>query len=116
MNGGLRIEARKESEASVIELHGDVSADGEELIKDAYHAAIADGGGPVLINLAGAEYINTSGISILITIGMEAKEQGVTVVVSGASAHYKKVFDLVRFSSFVSMFDDESAALASLEG
>jgi hypothetical protein len=36
------------------------------------------------------------------------------VLVAGASPHYKKVFDLVRFSSFVSMFDDQTAALASL--
>jgi anti-anti-sigma factor len=116
VSSALRIESRTESEAKVIELHGDVSADGEDLIKSAYHAAIADDGGPVLINLAGADYINTSGISVLIAIGMEAKEQGVTVVVSGASPHYKKVFDLVRFSSFVSMFDDEPSALASLTG
>ena len=37
-----------------------------------------------------------------------------TILVAGASPHYKKVFDLVRFSSFVTMFDTEAEALASL--
>ena len=114
MTSELRIAARSEARAEIIELHGDVSADGEVPIKDAYHAAVANGSGVVLFNLAGAQYINTSGISVLISVVMEAKQQGVTVVVAGASPHYRKVLDLVRFSTFVSMYDDEAAALASL--
>ena len=114
MSSELRIERRQEPGAEVIELHGDVSADGEAAIKDAYHEAVAADAGVVLFNLAGAAYINTSGISVLISVVMEAKQSGVTVVVAGASPHYRKVFDLVRFSSFVEMFDDEAAALASL--
>jgi anti-sigma B factor antagonist len=110
----LRIVTREEPGAAVIELHGDVSADGDGAIKDAYHAATALGRGAVLVNLAGTQYINTSGISVLISVAMEAKQHGVTVVVAGASPHYRKVLDLVRFSTFVSMFDDEAAALASL--
>jgi anti-sigma B factor antagonist len=110
----LRIERRDEAAAAVIELHGDLSADGDAAIKDAYHGAVASGREAVLFNLAGAQYINTSGISVLISVVMEAKQQGVTVVVAGASPHYRKVLDLVRFSTFVSMFDDEAEALQSL--
>jgi anti-anti-sigma factor len=115
MSSALRVDTRATPQAMVIELHGDVSADGEPAIMGAYRAAAGDGGsGNVLFNLAGAQYINTSGISVLITVAMEAKQQGVTVAVSGASAHYRKVFDLVRFSSFVTMYDDEESALAGL--
>jgi hypothetical protein len=35
------------------------------------------------------------------------------LVVSGASPHYPKLFDLVRFSSFVDLFDTEANAVAS---
>jgi anti-sigma B factor antagonist len=114
MSSELRIESRTEPRAAVIELHGDLSADGDTAVKDAYREAVTSGGGVVLFNLAGTQYINTSGISVLISVVMEAKLQGVTVVVAGASPHYRKVLDLVRFSTFVSMYDDEAAALASL--
>jgi anti-anti-sigma factor len=110
----LRIESRPAAGATVIELHGDVSADGESVVKGAYADAVQAGLGAVLFDLSGTAYINTSGISVLITVVMEAKKEGVPVLVCGASPHYKKVLDLVRFSTFVSMFDDEAAALASL--
>jgi len=114
MSSSLKIETRAEPGATVIELHGDLSADGEGPVKEAYAAAVASGHGAVLFNLSGAAYINTSGISVLIAVVMEAKKTGVNVLMAGASPHYKKVFELVRFSSFVSMFDEEVSALASL--
>jgi anti-anti-sigma factor len=115
VSSSLKILTRAEPAASVIELHGDLSADGETAVKEAYAAAAASHAGAVLIDLSHAAYINTSGISVLIAVVMEAKKTGVLVLVAGASPHYKKVFDLVRFSSFVSMFDDEASALASLK-
>jgi anti-anti-sigma factor len=114
MSSSLEIATRTEPLASVIELHGDLSADGEVPVKEAYAAAVASDRGAVLFDLSHTAYINTSGISVLIAVVMEAKKTGVPVLVAGASPHYKKVFDLVRFSTFVSMFDDEAAALASL--
>jgi anti-anti-sigma regulatory factor len=47
---------------------------------------------------------------------MEAKKAGHKILVCGVSPHYKKVFDLVRFSVYVTMFDTEEQALGSLEG
>jgi len=114
MSSALRVDTRTTPQAAVIELHGDVSADGDAPIKDAYRAAVEAGSSNVVINLAGTQYINTSGISVLIAVVMEAKQQGIAVAVAGASPHYRKVFDLVRFSSFVSMYDDEASALAGL--
>lgn len=110
----LSIVSRKTNSAAVIELHGDVNSEGDSAIKDAYHSAVDGGASTVLFNLSGAAYINTSGISVLIAIVMEAKKSGHKILVSGVSTHYKKVFDLVRFSLYVTMFDTEEAALASL--
>ncbi len=114
MSTQLRVETRTVPNAAVLELHGDVSADGDAAIKGAYEEAVASGQTNVVFNLSETQYINTSGISVLISVVMEAKQRGVTVAVVGASPHYRKVFDLVRFSSFVSMYDDEATALGAL--
>lgn len=114
MSSSLKVETRELEGVTVLELHGDVSADGEADITAAYDAAIAAGTTTVLIELSHTSYINTSGISVLISVAMAARKAGHHVMVSGASPHYKKVFDLVRFSSFVSMFDTEADALASV--
>ncbi len=114
MSSALQIAIRREPAAAVIELHGDVNSDGEAAVTGAYDDLTATGASTVLLDLSRAQYINTSGISVLITVAMAAKKAGIVVLVSGASPHYKKVFDLVRFSSFVTMFETEAEALHSL--
>ncbi|MBE2270389.1 MAG: STAS domain-containing protein [Anaerolinea sp.] len=114
MSSALKVVTRSAASASVIELHGDVNSDGDAAIKGAYRDAVTGGATTILFNLSKTEYINTSGISVLIAIVMEAKKAGQKILVCGVSPHYKKVFDLVRFSVYVTMFDTEDAALASL--
>lgn len=116
MTSALRVEKRDAPTAAVIELHGDVTGDGEDPITEVFASVTSDGPTTVLIDLAGTQYINTSGISVLIRLAMEAKKAEHRLLVSGASPHYRKVLDLVRFSSFVSMYDTEQEALASLDG
>jgi anti-anti-sigma factor len=114
VSASLHVESRALPGVTVIELNGDVTADAEDDIVGAYQAAVDRGPDTVLLEMTGASYINTSGISVLIAMAMEAKKAGHRILVSGASPHYQKVFDLVRFSAFVSMFDTEADALASL--
>ncbi|MDX2160005.1 MAG: STAS domain-containing protein [bacterium] len=115
MSSTLNVVTRKTSLATVIELHGDISSDGDAAIKSAYRTAVSEGASAVLFNMSNAAYINTSGISVLIAVVMEAKKAGHKILVSGVSPHYKKVFDLVRFSVYVTMFETEEAALESLK-
>jgi anti-anti-sigma factor len=116
MSNALKVHTRTTEKAAIIELHGDVSSDGDAAIKEAYRNAVADGAATILFNLSQTQYINTSGISVLISVVMEAKKAGHKILVCGVSPHYKKVFDLVRFSVYVTMFDTEEQALGSLEG
>lgn len=114
MSSALKIETRKTDNATVIGLVGDVNSDGDAAIKGAYRAAVAEGAKAILFEMSKTAYINTSGISVLISVVMEAKKAGHKILVSGVSQHYKKVFDLVRFSVYVTMYPDEASALAGL--
>ena len=115
MSSVLNIEKRTIDGVCIIELRGDVNSDGDAVIKGAYHEAVDAGIKTILFNMSKTEYINTSGISVLIAVVMEAKKSGHKILVAGVSPHYKKVFDLVRFSVYVTMFDTEEAALASVK-
>lgn|GEM_PF-1026978 len=115
MSNNLSVQTRKIGEnATIIELAGDVNSDGDTLIKETYRKAVAEGANTIAFDMTHTDYINTSGISVLISVVMEAKKASQTILVYGVSPHYKKVFDLVRFSVYVTMFDDEASALASL--
>lgn len=114
LNKAIEVELRRVKDAAIIDLQGDVNASGEDVIKGAYVSATQEGASYVLFNLEQAEYINTSGIAVLIGIVMEAQKADQKVLVYGASNHYKKIFELVRLPMYVEMFDTEEEALASL--
>ncbi len=110
----LRIDTHEHGTIAVFHLNGDVTDEANETLRSAYGAAVDGGATAVIIELANAAYINTSGISVLITLAMDAQKTSISMAVAGASPHYRKVFDLVQFSTFVAMYDDEAAALAEL--
>lgn len=112
----LRIDRRQYDAADVLDLVGDVTEEAHELIREHYDEAVASGASTIVLGIGAADYINTSGISVLINLAMDAKKQSVAISVAGASPHYQKVFDLIQFSKFVSMFDDEAAAVAAAAG
>ncbi len=114
MNSALQVRSRLHGAVAVIDLIGDVNSDGNESIQEAFDSAISTGDAAVVFNLDQADYINTSGISVLITTAIRAREAGVNMAVAGASKHYRKVFELVQFSQFVPLFDTESDAVDAL--
>lgn len=114
LNKELKVELRKIDGVAIIELDGDVNVSGEGVMKGAYRSATEDGTRHVLFNLQNAEYINTSGIAVLIGIVMEAQKAEQKVLVYGVTPHYRKIFELVRLPMYVDMFDTEEEALASL--
>jgi anti-anti-sigma factor len=110
----IKVERRAIDDVAIIDLRGDVNASGDEVIKEAYRSATETGAKIILFNLEQAEYINTSGIAVLISVVMEAQQADQRVMVCGASAHYKKIFELVRLPMYVDMFDTEQEAITSV--
>lgn len=108
------VNLRQADNVAIIDLQGDVNASGEVAMREAYRSATEQGARNILFNLERAEYINTSGIAVLIGIVMEAQKADQKVLVYGVSSHYKKIFELVRLPMYVEMFDTEEEALASL--
>jgi anti-anti-sigma factor len=108
------VELRTVGEAAIMTLRGDVNAAGEEPIRGAYTSATADGARYILFDLGDAEYINTSGIAVLIGIVMEAQRADQRVLIYGISSHYRKIFELVRLPMYVEMCETEAEALRAV--
>ena len=99
----------------VIDVMGDVAHQGQKVIEDAYAEALESAPKRVFLNFGDAEYINTSVIAALISTAMEAERAGRKIGLYGMSAHYRKVFTLVRLPLYADIYESESEALASLQ-
>jgi anti-anti-sigma factor len=105
---------RQLGDAVIIDLMGDVTNRGQQAIQRAYDEALACNPQRVFINFGGTEYINTSGIAILISLVMEGERSGHKIGLFGMSPHYRKVFTLVRLPLYANIYESEDEALASM--
>ena len=106
-------DAGSNSDASVIDIRGEVTAASETALMDAYAAATARGARRILLNFEGLEYMNSSGIGLLVTLLIRAQRQGQHIAAYGLSPHYRDIFELTRLDEAIHIYDDQAAALAA---
>jgi anti-sigma B factor antagonist len=96
----------------ILALSGDISSASKDSILEAYHGLGQDLTS-VLLDFTAVDYINSSGIAIIIQILLEASKSGTRKVgIFGLSKHFQKVFTMVGISKYATLFPDEKAALA----
>jgi anti-sigma B factor antagonist len=96
----------------VLELHGEVEGAADEALNSAYAQAIANNPATVLLNFENVSYINSTGIALIVGLLAEARRSSRKIVVCGLTDHYKEIFEITRINDFVTVYDDEQAAVA----
>ena len=101
---------------SLTALHfaGDISAASREAVVGTYAALNKSADQLVLLDFTGVDYLNSSGIALVIEVLMEAKRVGHTVAICGLTSHFTKVFTMVGITRYATLYADQAAALAAL--
>ncbi len=99
--------------AGIIDIKGEVTAFAEKVLNEAYAEASANNVRAVLLNFSGLEYMNSSGIGLLVTTLIRANRQGQKLMVFGLSEHYRHIFELTRLNEAIGVYDSESTALGA---
>jgi anti-sigma B factor antagonist len=102
------------SEASVIDIHGEVTAAAENALMDAYTQATTGGAKTLILNFSELEYMNSSGIGLLVTLLIRANRQKQRMLAVGLSEHYRQIFELTRLNEAIGVYDDEEDALEAV--
>jgi anti-anti-sigma factor len=98
---------------AVIALTGDVTAACETELMDAYREAGRPEIRGIVLDFSGLDYMNSSGIGLLVTLLVRAKREGRQLSAFGLSDHYRQIFELTRLDEVISVHDDEEGALAA---
>ena len=107
-------DVREVSETTrVIDIRGDITAQSEDVLMDAYGRANGDGVRAVVLNFTGLDYMNSGGIGLLVTVLVRAQRQRQRVLAYGLSDHYRQIFELTRLDEAVGIHDSEDEALAT---
>lgn len=98
--------------ASVIDIVGELTGDSEQALADAHEAASERSTKLMVLNFGGLEYMNSTGIGLLVTLLIRAQRQGQRVVAYGLDTHYREIFSLTRLDEAIGIVDSEADALA----
>lgn len=98
---------------SVIDIQGDVSAFAEKVLMDAYAEASGPTTRNIVLNFRGLDYMNSSGIGLLVTLLIRANRQKQRLMACGLSEHYQRIFKITRLSEAIAIYDTEDQALAA---
>ncbi len=99
--------------ASVIDIHGEITARSEQQLMDAYARASGPHTRVVILNFAGLDYMNSGGIGLLVTMLVRANRQKQKLSVYGLNEHYRQIFELTRLDEAIGIYDDERSAMAA---
>ena len=98
---------------AVIELHGEINSFAEEVLNAAYAEAERESPDTILLNFAAVDYINSTGIALIVSLLARARMAHRRLLACGLSQHYVEIFNITRLADFMSVYPDESSALSS---
>ena len=97
---------------AVIEIRGEITSASEDELMEAFTQATGGETRVVLLDFNGLEYMNSGGIGLLVTLLVRANRAKQKLLAYGLTEHYAQIFELTRLDEAITIFDDETAALA----
>jgi anti-anti-sigma factor len=110
MHSPLDATVRFDGGTARIILTGRIDRDADDAMSDAWRRVRDAGRGDVVLDFAGTDYINSTGIALIVRLLAEAKRDGRPVHANGLSEHYREIFRITRLSDFITLDDDAPRA------
>lgn len=107
----LAVEVRTTApDETTLQLRGDIDVAADAALTDAYARGTAEDERRIVLDFGAVDYINSTGIAIIVRLLAEARRDRREVVAVGLSDHYREIFRITRLSDFLTI---EAADVAS---
>ena len=107
----LEAEVRQERGVVVLDLRGEINGFAQEALDAAYAEAESNDPEVILLNFEGVDYINSTGIALIVGLLAKARASHKRLLACNLSEHYVEIFNITRLSDFMSVFPDEESAV-----
>ena len=98
----------------MIDLRGEINLGADQALSGRLRAA-SPRSDPrtVVLNFADVDYINSTGIALIVGLLARARKEHRTVRAFGLSEHYRQIFAITRLSDFMGIYADEDSAVTA---
>lgn len=97
----LSHEIRRRGDRVEVVLAGRIDRDAADALDAAYAAASLDCPASIELDFTGVDYINSTGIALIVGVLARARAHSVGVRASGLTEHYRHIFEITRLSDFI---------------
>ena len=101
-----------EPPVAVLALTGRIDADAMQSLSSAYDQAVVDDPSVILLDFHAVDYINSTGIALIVSLLGRARAEQRRVFASGLTEHYAHIFSITRLSDFIQIYSDVDSAVA----
>ncbi len=99
---------------TVLRFEGDIASTSKDAVLGTYQTLPKEATKLVLLDFTKVDYINSSGIALVIQMLIEASNASQKVYAFGLSPHFTKVFTMVGITKYAGLFPGQTEALAAL--
>ena len=108
----VKMNVRKAGEkVSIIDVEGEFNAFAEPVLMDAYNQASDGQARGIILNFEELEYMNSSGIGLLVTLLIRINREKQSLLTYGLSEHYRSIFQITRLDDAIAIHDSEEEAV-----
>jgi anti-sigma B factor antagonist len=100
-----------DAKIGIIDLEGELTAFAENVLMDAYNQASEGGTRAIILNFEGLQYMNSSGIGLLVTLLIRINREKQRLLTYGLSEHYRNIFQITRLDDAISVYETEEEAV-----
>ena len=99
---------------TVLRFEGDIASTSKEAVLGTYQGLSKETVKLILLDFTKVDYINSSGIALVIQLLMEAANHAQKIYAFGLSPHFTKVFTMVGITKYAGLFPSQTEAMAAL--
>jgi anti-sigma B factor antagonist len=100
---------------AILRFEGDVTSASKEAVLGSYEKLSRETK-EILLDFSKVQYLNSSGIALVIQLLMEANKSDQKVETFGLTPHFQKVFTMLGLTKYTTLHPTESAAKAAFGG
>lgn len=101
----LEYELGRRGDVALIRLSGRIDREAGTALDTAYATATGTSPPAVELDFSGVEYINSTGIALIVAVLARARAEKRTIRALGLSEHYRHIFDITRLSDFIEIVE-----------
>ena len=110
----MLLKTRRLDDVVILDLSGRITmGEGTVMLRDTLQKLLAEGDRKFLVNLEAVDYIDSSGLGVLVSLSKKIREQGGELRLANLNDDLKTLFELTKLDTLFQIADSRERALDS---